>query len=162
MRTSSAQRLRLTYTSLSGAYRAGRRKRGADLGRTGAVAADCPRVRAASSVSSQAAGLCIVFLDTDAAAVNRDDLSKTLWPLLFSWLNEPINERFCRDDFVTFIGLLDQPPQNLTSPLISFPSTLPTNAPSLRPKESRVAEHTSEGIFRFVPQTPYFDNLECM
>jgi chitin synthase len=59
---------------------------------------------------------CTVFLDPDGAADNCGDLAKTLYSLLFSWLNERINERFCRDDFVTFIGLFDLPgAQNLTS-----------------------------------------------
>jgi len=53
------------------------------------------------------------------------------YSLLFSWINEHINEHFCRDDFVTFIGLFDlSEPQNLTSrpiPSINLPSTLPTN-----------------------------------
>jgi len=39
--------------------------------------------------------LCTVFLDPDGAANNCDDLMKTLYSLLFSWLNEHINECFC-------------------------------------------------------------------
>ncbi|KAI9459614.1 hypothetical protein HD554DRAFT_2176884 [Boletus coccyginus] len=35
--------------------------------------------------------LCTVFLDPDGASDNRDDLSKTLYSLLFAWLNEYIN-----------------------------------------------------------------------
>jgi hypothetical protein len=53
--------------------------------------------------------LCTVFLDTDGASDNRDDLTKTLYSLLFPWLNEHINQCLCCDDFDTFIGLFDLP-----------------------------------------------------
>ncbi|KAH7904683.1 myosin head, motor domain-containing protein, partial [Hygrophoropsis aurantiaca] len=53
--------------------------------------------------------LCTVFLDPDGASDNRDDLAKTLYSLLFAWLNEHINQRLCKDDFDTFIGLIDLP-----------------------------------------------------
>ncbi|KAJ6477179.1 P-loop containing nucleoside triphosphate hydrolase protein [Mycena vitilis] len=60
--------------------------------------------------------LCTVFLDPDSASDNRDDLAKTLYSLLFAWLNEHINQRLCKDDFSTFIALIDLPgPQNLSS-----------------------------------------------
>ena len=39
-----------------------------------------------------------------------------VYSLLFAWLNEHINQRLCRDDFTTFIGLFDFPgPQNMSS-----------------------------------------------
>ncbi|KAG6369890.1 P-loop containing nucleoside triphosphate hydrolase protein [Boletus reticuloceps] len=60
--------------------------------------------------------LCTIFLDADGASDNCDDLAKTLYPLLFAWLNEHINQPLCRDDFNTFISLFDLPsPQNMTS-----------------------------------------------
>ncbi|KZV71243.1 glycosyltransferase family 2 protein [Peniophora sp. CONT] len=114
--------------------------------------------------------LCTVFLDPDGAADNRDDLAKTLYSLLFAWLNEHINERLCRDDFVTFIGLFDLPgPQNLTSRpnsldqfCINFANERLVHFVQRKTFEAHVAEYSQEGISRFVPQVPYFDNTECI
>ena len=53
--------------------------------------------------------LCTVFLDPDGAPDSRDDLAKTFYWLLFAWLNEPINQCLCKDDFTSFVGLFDLP-----------------------------------------------------
>ncbi|KAF4579719.1 hypothetical protein EYR40_000103 [Pleurotus pulmonarius] len=114
--------------------------------------------------------LCTVFLDPDGASDNRDDLAKTLYSLLFAWINEYINQRLCRDDFSTFIGLFDLPgPQNLTSRpnsldqfCINFANERMQNWIQKRLFESHVDEYNTEGISRLVPQVPYFDNSECI
>ena len=114
--------------------------------------------------------LCTVFLDPDGASDNRDDLAKTLYSLLFAWLNEYINQRLCRDDFDTFIGLFDLPgPQNMTSRpnsldqfCINFANERLQNFTQKRIFESHVGEYQTEGISRFVPSVPYFDNAECV
>ncbi|KAF5373421.1 hypothetical protein D9615_009450 [Tricholomella constricta] len=114
--------------------------------------------------------LCTVFLDPDGASDNRDDLAKTLYSLLFGWLNEHINQRLCKDDFATFIGLFDLPgPQNLTSRpnsldqfCINFANERLQSWTQKRLFVSHVAEYNTEGISRFVPQVPYFDNAECI
>ncbi|BGP46627.1 hypothetical protein JCM10450v2_002474 [Rhodotorula kratochvilovae] len=53
--------------------------------------------------------VCAVFLDAEGAAANRDDLACTLYGLVFSWIGEFLNEKLCRDDFATFISLVDFP-----------------------------------------------------
>ncbi|KII91880.1 glycosyltransferase family 2 protein [Plicaturopsis crispa FD-325 SS-3] len=114
--------------------------------------------------------LCTVFLDPDGASDNRDDLAKTLYSLLFAWINENINQKLCRDDFATFIGLFDLPgPQNMTSRpnsldqfCINFANERLQNWIQKRLFESHVDEYNNEGIARFVPQVPYFDNSECI
>ncbi|KAH9903379.1 glycosyltransferase family 2 protein [Cubamyces lactineus] len=113
--------------------------------------------------------LCTVFLDPDGASDNRDELAKTLYSLLFAWLNEHINQRLCRDDFATFIGLFDLPgPQNLTSRpnsldqfCVNFANERLLNFIQKRLFEAHVQEYNNEGISRFVPHVPYFDNSEC-
>lgn len=114
--------------------------------------------------------LCTVFLDPDGASDNRDELARTLYSLLFAWLNEHINQRLCRDDFSTFIGLFDLPgPQNMTSRpnsldqfCVNFANEKLQNFIQKRLFESHVAQYNAEGISRFVPQVPYFDNSECL
>ena len=114
--------------------------------------------------------LCTVFLDPDGASDNRDDLAKTLYSLLFAWLNEHINQRLCRDDFDTFIGLFDLPgPQNMTSRpnsldqfCINFANERLQSFIQKRLFESHVDEYQTEGISRFIPSVPYFDNAECV
>ncbi|KZP20345.1 glycosyltransferase family 2 protein [Athelia psychrophila] len=114
--------------------------------------------------------LCTVFLDPDGASDNRDDLAKTLYSLLFAWLNEHINQRLCRDDFATFIGLFDLPgPQNMTSRpnsldnfCMNFANERLQNWIQQRVFDSQTEEYAAEGISRFVPTVPYFDNAECI
>ncbi|KAG6837153.1 hypothetical protein H0H93_013743 [Arthromyces matolae] len=114
--------------------------------------------------------LCTIFLDPDGASDNRDDLAKNLYSLLFAWLNEYINQRLCKDDFSSFIGLFDLPgPQNLTSRAnsldqfcVNFANERLQSWTQKRLFESHVAEYNSEGISRFVSQPSYFDNGECI
>jgi len=51
--------------------------------------------------------LCTIFLDPNGASNDLDDLSKTLYSLLFTWLNEHINQWLCRDDFDMFKPSID-------------------------------------------------------
>ncbi|GLB39511.1 putative TRAFAC class myosin-kinesin ATPase superfamily, myosin family protein [Lyophyllum shimeji] len=114
--------------------------------------------------------LCTVFLDPDGASDNRDDLAKTLYSLLFAWLNEHINQRLCKDDFATFIGLFDLPgPQNMTSRsnsldqfIVNFANERLQHWTQKRLFEAHVAEYNLEGISRHVPQVSFFDNSECV
>lgn len=114
--------------------------------------------------------LCTVFLDPDGASDNRDDLAKTLYSLLFAWLNEHVNQRLCRDDFDTFIGLFDLPgPQNMTGRsnsldqfCINFANERLHHFIQQRLFESHVDEYQSEGISKYVPPISYFDNSECV
>ncbi|KAJ1874252.1 hypothetical protein LPJ55_001625 [Coemansia sp. RSA 990] len=52
---------------------------------------------------------CTVYLDAEGAAVRRDELSRALYSLLFNWLVEFVNARFCREDSerASFIGMVD-------------------------------------------------------
>ncbi|KZT19143.1 glycosyltransferase family 2 protein [Neolentinus lepideus HHB14362 ss-1] len=114
--------------------------------------------------------LCTVFLDPDGASDNRDDLAKTLYSLLFTWLNEYVNKKLCRDDFATFIALLDLPgPQNMTSRpnsldqfCINYANERLHHFMMKRIFENDVEEYQSEGLSDLIPQVPYYDNSECL
>ncbi|THU93370.1 glycosyltransferase family 2 protein [Dendrothele bispora CBS 962.96] len=114
--------------------------------------------------------MCTIFLDPDGASDNRDELAKSLYSLLFSWLNEHINQRLCKEDFSTFIGLFDLPgPQNMTSRpnsldqfCINFANERLQNWTQKCLFESHVSEYTAEGISNYVPTVSYFDNSECL
>ncbi|KAH8112775.1 glycosyltransferase family 2 protein [Phellopilus nigrolimitatus] len=117
--------------------------------------------------------LCTVFLDPDGASDNRDDLAKILYSLLFAWLNESINQKLCRDDFTTFIGLFDLPgPQNMATSAsrsnsldqfsVNFANERMHHWIQKRMFERHVDEYNQEGISHFVPTVPYFDNAECV
>ncbi|KIY53918.1 glycosyltransferase family 2 protein [Fistulina hepatica ATCC 64428] len=114
--------------------------------------------------------LCTVFLDPDGASDNRDDLAKTLYSLLFAWLNEHLNQKLCKDDFDTFIGLFELPgPQNLTSRpnsldqfVVNFANERLQHWIQTRIFETHAQEYEVEGLTAMVPRVPYFDNSECV
>ncbi|KAG7096112.1 hypothetical protein E1B28_006786 [Marasmius oreades] len=114
--------------------------------------------------------MCTVFLDPDGASDNRDELAKSLYSLLFSWLNEHINQRLCKDDFSTFLALFDLPgPQNMTSRpnsldqfCINFANERLQYWTQRRIFETHTAEYQSEGITPYIPQVTYFDNAESI
>lgn len=73
--------------------------------------------------------LTTLILNADQASTQRDELAKTLYALLFTWMVERINAKLCVDDddgdsFRAFISVLDFPGLQQQSPSNDFYSFL--------------------------------------
>ncbi|CDS01674.1 hypothetical protein [Sporisorium scitamineum] len=113
--------------------------------------------------------VCTILLDADGASDHRDDLAKSLYSLLFAWVNESLNEKLCRDDFDTFIGLLDLPGfQNLSKGnsldqfCVNFACENLHRFMLRSVFEKQRDEFADEGINHLSPEIPYFDNAETL
>nr|ANG56510.1 chitin synthase 5.1 [Ustilago esculenta] len=113
--------------------------------------------------------VCTILLDADGASDHRDDLAKSLYSLLFAWVNESLNQKLCRDDFHTFIGLLDLPGfQNLSRAnsldqfCVNFACESLHRFMLRSVFEKRRDEFADEAIQHLSPEIPYFDNAETL
>jgi chitin synthase len=113
--------------------------------------------------------VCTIVLDAEGAAAHRDELAKSLYSLLFSWVNEQLNGRLCRLDFDVFIGILDMPGPRTANLSHSFDDFAVNFANERLHRymlasvfEKRAGECEHEGISHLYPQIPFFDNAECL
>lgn len=113
--------------------------------------------------------LCTIVLDADGAASNRDELAKALYYLFFSWINEHLNQKLCKNSFDTYIGLLDLPgPQNsvkgnsLDEFCVNFANERLHRWILASVFEKRRDEYADEAISYLSPDVPFFDNSECV
>jgi len=115
--------------------------------------------------------VCTTFLDPEQAEQVRDGLARTLYSLLFSWLNEHINQKLCKDSFGSFIAILDLPgSQNNAGPTsgvnsvdqfcFNFANEKLHNWMMHRIHETPLEEAAKEKLP--MSRLPYFDNSECL
>ena len=115
--------------------------------------------------------VCTTFLDPEQAEQVRDELARTLYSLLFSWLNEHVNQKLCKDSFGSFVAILDLPgAQNNAGPTsgsnsvdqfcFNFANEKAHNWMLHRVHEMALEEATKENLP--ITRLPYFDNSECL
>ncbi|KAK4515380.1 inositol hexakisphosphate and diphosphoinositol-pentakisphosphate kinase [Mucor velutinosus] len=108
-----------------------------------------------------------LILDSAGAARQRDEIVRSLYSLLFTWLVEYINTKLCSDSVHNFIGILDLPGPRLHQTSNSFNSFC-VNIANERLQhfcqrsifEVDVEEYRMEGLT--VQDVPYFNNLPCV
>ncbi|KAI9499463.1 chitin synthase-domain-containing protein [Zychaea mexicana] len=50
-----------------------------------------------------------LILNAEQASLQRDELARTLYSLLFAWIVERVNSKLCAEKFNSFIGIVDLP-----------------------------------------------------
>jgi len=117
--------------------------------------------------------LCTVFLNEDGTAENRDSLAKMLYSLLFAWINKNINQKLCREDYMSFIGLFDLlgsqniPQSAVCSNLldqfcVNFANECLHNWVQKCIFEYRMDGYATEGVRQYLPTVSFFDLSECI
>ncbi|KAI8334150.1 chitin synthase-domain-containing protein [Choanephora cucurbitarum] len=106
-----------------------------------------------------------VILDTSGAAQQRDEIVKSLYSLLFSWLVEFINKKLCNNNVHNFIGILDLPgPRlhlaNFDSFCINLANERLQNFCQYSIFEEDIEEYRTDGLA--VIDVPYFNNQPCV
>lgn len=115
--------------------------------------------------------VCTTFLEAEQAEQVRDELARTLYSLLFSWLNEHVNQKLCKDAFSSFIAILDLPgAQSNSGPVggsnsvdqfcFNFANEKVHHWILQRIHESPLEEAAKEKLP--MSRVPYFDNAECL
>ncbi|KAJ1970004.1 hypothetical protein IWQ62_000242 [Dispira parvispora] len=114
--------------------------------------------------------MCTVFLDAEQASHQRDDLAKSLYSLLFSWIVEFLNTKLCKDDSqaVNFIGLVDLFGfQNLAANgfeqfLINFANERLYHFTNHHIFDAGRAEMEKEGLSQYASEVSFADNSPCL
>ncbi|RKP37869.1 chitin synthase-domain-containing protein [Dimargaris cristalligena] len=114
--------------------------------------------------------VCTVFLDAQQARQQRDDLAKSLYSLLFSWIVEFLNTKLCKEDSQTsnFIGLLDLFGfQNLASNgfeqfLVNFANERLYYFTAHHIFDLGRDEMVQEGLGQQSPEVSFADNSPCL
>lgn len=100
--------------------------------------------------------LTTLILNADQASTQRDELAKTLYELLFTWMVERVNSKLCVDDdgggdsFHAFISVLDFPGLQKQSPSNDFYSFLVNVA------NERIRKFTMDQLLTY--QQQWYDN----
>lgn len=115
--------------------------------------------------------ICTAFLEVEEAEKVRDELARTLYSLLFSWLNEFLNQKLCKDSFGSFIAILDLPGPQTKHGVAGEVNSVDQFCFNIANEKvhnwllQRIHVAAVEEADRDTLKTsryPYFDNLECV
>lgn len=101
--------------------------------------------------------VCTALLNADQATESRDRLVRTLYSLLFAWVNDYIQSCFSHEAFDTYIGLLDLPGHRnrMVNHLETFAANLAADTVHRHMmhvmRERRVGELEHEGLSHLAP-----------
>ncbi|KAL9550349.1 hypothetical protein MBANPS3_004777 [Mucor bainieri] len=112
-----------------------------------------------------------VILDAAGAAKQRDELVRSLYSLLFTWLVEYVNTKLCSDTVHNFIGILDLPGPRLAAAAANNNNSF--HAFCVNMADERLQHFCQRAIFEVdvdeyrieglpVADVPYFNNLPCV
>ncbi|KAI8597526.1 glycosyltransferase family 2 protein [Dissophora ornata] len=111
--------------------------------------------------------LCSVFLDTQGAEQQRDELAQALYALLFSWMVEFFNVKLCHDSPANFIGVVDMfgfqqyTVNGLDQFCVNYANERLHQFFLNQVFEASHADFELEGITS-IPRIHFFDNAACL
>ncbi|KAJ1799460.1 hypothetical protein LPJ59_001812 [Coemansia sp. RSA 2399] len=113
---------------------------------------------------------CTVYLDARGASTRRNELACAMYSLLFNWVVEFINSRFCRDDSEreSFIGMLDfagwhnQRRNSYEQLCTNYANERIHHFMFHQLFEVGNDEYEAEGIKSSIPLVEYPDRTECL
>ncbi|KAK9709660.1 hypothetical protein K7432_008882 [Basidiobolus ranarum] len=111
--------------------------------------------------------ICTIFLNSTQAHTQRDDLARSLYSLLFSWLTEFLNTKLCSDSQSNFIGFVDLlghqdfANNGFQEFCVNFANERLFHYCTHYLLEAEIEEYAEQGI-GIIPEVDFVDNTPCL